>query len=112
MPTVNEVPGEPDSRPCGTAVGAQCANAEQGVIPAATLDPSRDLSRISEGASMPTLIDLEDVLEPACVDVGARVHRQQVARSLVVRDDVAGNARQRRRIRRQLGKQPAMSPGI
>jgi hypothetical protein len=42
---------------------------------------------------MPTLIDVEDVLEPAHVDVGERLHRQQVTRSSVVRDDVAGSDR-------------------
>jgi hypothetical protein len=78
VPCIDEVPSEPNSRACGMPVGAQRANAEQGVIPTATLHPLRDLSLVNEGAGMPTLIDLEDVLEPAQVDVVARLHRQQV----------------------------------
>ena len=112
MPTIHEVPSEPDSRPCGMPMGAEHTNTEQGVIPTATLHPLRDLSLVNERASMPTLIHLEDVLEPAQVDVVARLHRQQVARSSVVRDDVAGDPRQRRRIRRQRSKQSAMSSRI
>jgi len=93
-------------------MGAEHANTEQGVVPTATLHPLRDLSLVDERASMPTLIDPEDVLQPAQVDVVARLDRQQVARSAVVRDDVAGNPRQRPRIRRQVGKQSGVSSRI
>ena len=93
-------------------MGAEHTNTQQGVIPTATLHPLRDLTLVNQRTSMPTLIDLEDVLEPTQVDVVARLHRQQVTGSSVVRDDVASHPRQRRRIRRQLNEQSGMSPRI